>query len=448
MYPLLAPDIYIKRNPIGGYLYRLNDGHIEVCQINSTACDILELCDSTKTADEIAAVLSKRYFEEFSKARILTERFIEQSVVLGTCVMSDAPQKKVNKVYGDGSFWLPDFAVLHLTNRCLLRCKHCFISAKNGNDGHDMDFRVLETLIDELVDIGVYTIQLTGGEPFLFQELSRVLDKLIVSNINVILATSGSIGSGTHLGVLNHFPKERLQIQVSLDGLETYHNSIRQNKNAFSNTIETIRFLIGSSFVVSVVGTYINQTSNEIEELVKFVRDLGVHSFRLGYIMLSGRAESYYSKDAIRTFHDYKQYIVMLQERYNSQTFRIASEDRYRMLSAESEDIHCGAGAKLVSIASDFTIMPCPSLRLNMGAYSKKGDLTKSLKQWSRFFMEDTPPGGSRCGQCNDKELCNMCYSQAVISSANMKNCRYSLQEIEKRVLSRIDSKVDTNAKN
>lgn len=76
-----------------------------------------------------------------------------------------------------------------LTNCCNLECKHCFNkSDKVGHNG--LNKEEVFALIDELAELGINNVYITGGEPTCYPYFYDVVNYFIENNIEVILATN------------------------------------------------------------------------------------------------------------------------------------------------------------------------------------------------------------------------------------------------------------------
>lgn len=85
---------------------------------------------------------------------------------------------------------------LDLTDRCTLRCKNCLALKPYFTNRKEMPWEQMEQVIDRLVSLKWFRrFHLLGGEPFLYEHLEKVLDKLCavpeVEHINII--TNGTV---------------------------------------------------------------------------------------------------------------------------------------------------------------------------------------------------------------------------------------------------------------
>jgi MoaA/NifB/PqqE/SkfB family radical SAM enzyme len=133
-------------------------------------------------------------------------------------------------------------------------------------------------VIDAAAAYGIKEFLLTGGEPFLREDIfdicayshSRGLRNIITTNGVLIDAGLAGRIAGSHL---NH-------IHFSLDGLEEANDYYR-GKNAFSKTIEAIKLLdkqraAGRHFSLGVALTVMNENVPELYEIVKLADELNV----------------------------------------------------------------------------------------------------------------------------------------------------------------------------
>ena len=132
-------------------------------------------------------------------------------------------------------------AILSLTGMCNLNCLHCFNAKKINTDTKYIN----ERLIDSLMEFGVQTFYLTGGEPTLCWEYLLSTIRLIKSkssknkislNTNGILLSLDDIKTLVNAGVNN--------IQISVDGYPAeIHDKIRGKK-----TFEKIQWIFNEDY--------------------------------------------------------------------------------------------------------------------------------------------------------------------------------------------------------
>jgi MoaA/NifB/PqqE/SkfB family radical SAM enzyme len=71
---------------------------------------------------------------------------------------------------------MPTTVVIEPTARCNFNCPGCY--AKSTREGADLPYEQIETIVEEVIDMGVSLITISGGEPFLREKDDRVLTRL------------------------------------------------------------------------------------------------------------------------------------------------------------------------------------------------------------------------------------------------------------------------------
>ena len=134
MYPLLKWNIVLVKQYEKTYVYNLNrkeDGIIVSSNfkyevINRAASDILELCDGTKTINDIVTSLSLRYEENIEDIYNIVEEFLKESIKKGYVELRKTAKLEPIKVYGNNRSYTPFHAEFEITKKCPLRCIHCY----------------------------------------------------------------------------------------------------------------------------------------------------------------------------------------------------------------------------------------------------------------------------------------------------------------------------------
>ncbi len=112
-------------------------------------------------------------------------------------------------------------AMINITNRCTLRCKHCFVYREaNPNRPTKKTEMPTELMIDQIKKIrrkhGIYSMVWMGGEPLLRKDVLTVGIKLFPRNV---ITTNGT------LPFINLGPK--IKWVISLDGPEEINDEVR-----------------------------------------------------------------------------------------------------------------------------------------------------------------------------------------------------------------------------
>ena len=87
---------------------------------------------------------------------------------------------------------------LYVTDRCNLRCKHCWIEPLycedcEDNNNNEFNLKYLKKAIEDAREIGLNRVKVTGGEPFLRKDIIDIIEYLHAQNITVDIETNGTL---------------------------------------------------------------------------------------------------------------------------------------------------------------------------------------------------------------------------------------------------------------
>ncbi|MCP4978031.1 MAG: radical SAM protein [Maribacter sp.] len=141
--------------------------------------------------------------------------------------------------------------LIHLLDRCNLLCKHCYLNAyENGK--HVLPLDLVKRTIDEANELGIKSVQLSGGEPFLYPHICEVLKSTIGKNFIVTISTNGTLIDDESAALL---AETHAHIVTSIDGPEDYHDMFRGRKGSFAKAEDGIARLVDLDIPVKIVTT-------------------------------------------------------------------------------------------------------------------------------------------------------------------------------------------------
>ncbi|MDO8517457.1 MAG: radical SAM/SPASM domain-containing protein [Nanoarchaeota archaeon] len=163
-----------------------------------------------------------------------------------------------------------------LTYDCILRCLHCYLSAGEHPEIKSMNFT--QKRADEFYDFfKPESVSATGGEPLLKPDLIRILAKSTAKYGGALeLVTNGILLKGDFVKELTDLNPQSFY-QISLDGLEDFHDYLRQRKGSYQSAIKAIDLTssLGRLTKARMTVTFENykQIPKLIETLDKFERN-------------------------------------------------------------------------------------------------------------------------------------------------------------------------------
>ncbi len=421
MYPVLLEPARLKVQPDTIVLYMIVDKEVKTVNINRTAYEILMLCDGRHSIEDIIFTMQQRYQEEYQKVKEMVEEFIHNSILIKTISISNNMCNVSIHVSGSNEYWTPDFVDIEITHKCMLKCRHCYLSA-NMEEKPLMEWSRLKEILYEFKNLGVDIVQITGGEPLLHPQICSIINLLLQVDMQFIIVTSGFYYTPKILKCLEKISlKQGGRLQVSVDGLQNTHNYIRGNENAFKKTIEFIEYLTSKNVLVDTVTTINSNTYNEQEifNLCGLMKKKGVRRFRISSTLEMGRAAESHLTVSKEFISIIEKLTISLRKKYEDDKFSII----YDEYSEKSNTKSCGMGYRFFRIDPEFNLYPCPLSQDILGNL-KKTPLSFFTNKETKYH-QIKPPQKEICGECEMFFLCSGCISQGLINRNKVEKCAW-----------------------
>lgn len=190
----------------------------------------------------------------------------------------------------NNTFSAPETVFLEVTKKCNLRCKHCFNNSGQLAE-NEMTLEEIRKLIDNFAEIGVFTVKITGGEPFSRKDIFDILSYLDSKSINYIVFTNGTnISAGDMVKIKNL--RCLLKIRVSIDGNRETNDAIR-GTGSFDKAIETVKQFKKNSIPCEINYTITKANYMQLEDLESELATFGIkYKINIGMVKIAGRAKT------------------------------------------------------------------------------------------------------------------------------------------------------------
>ena len=188
---------------------------------------------------------------------------------------------------------LPEEIAFKLTNRCDLRCSHCYQWKEDGYHRQlsaaemkgDLDLTILERVF-AATHAKRSNVYLWGGEPLVYQHWDGLIDLLERDPRWTSICTNGTMLEKRMPSLLR--VSKNLELSVSLDGFAPEHNAVR-GKLAFERTMAGLHLLLerkrSGDFLGEVTVNFVitRPMVARIFEFARYVEALGVDTLYVSY---------------------------------------------------------------------------------------------------------------------------------------------------------------------
>ncbi len=312
------------------------------------------------------------------------------------------------------------FIQLHLTERCNLRCTHCY---QEGTCSQEMSFGEVRDLVSEVSDMiseweDSYELRfsrsfnVTGGEPFLRPDLFDILEEIASRGFGLYVLTNGTLVSDRAARMLAEAGVEG--VQVSIEGPEAVHDSVRGG-GSFSSSIRGISHLLNEEVPVSLNVTLSEFNAARFPEVVELAKSLGIPKVGFSRLVPSGRGLAMVN-DSLKAERLRTIYSELLSLRVPG--VEIVTGDPIAAQMGSDADLTdcgatpqggCAAAVSGLTILPDGTVTPCRRLTVPIG--NIRHDSLRELWATSPVLesLRDRTSYTGRCGTCPRWSRCRGC---------------------------------------
>lgn len=175
---------------------------------------------------------------------------------------------------------------LALTYRCNNACTHCY-NDRNRNIP-EINLDSWKRVLDKIWQQGIPHVVFTGGEPTLIEYLPELI--AYAQNIGLVTGMNTNGRRLRDMGYVTALTASGLDhVQITLEShLESTHNAMVANNSAFKQTVTGIKNALASNLYVMTNTTLLSPNMAYLEELLRFLAELGVQTVGLNALIYSG----------------------------------------------------------------------------------------------------------------------------------------------------------------
>ncbi len=301
---------------------------------------------------------------------------------------------------------IPVLGTLELTDRCNLRCLHCYVPADKKNSAsskEELTTQQWTDIIDQATAAGCLFLLITGGEPLLRPDFHAIYRHACRSGLRVTVFTNANLLSESILDLFEEYPPHAVEVSVYGATAATYEN-ITGVKGSFARCMQGIGRLKDHGVRLKLKTVLLTVNMHELEDMEsaalgldapfrfdpmvtpRLDRDPAPIQYRLSPAQAAEK--EFASNERAQLYHDFF-------HRINS-----------RGLSADL--FQCGAGTTMFYINSSGMMRPC------LMVSSMEQDLLRStfMQVWeSDIFrkLRSSEKAPEQCRTCDTKAVCGYC---------------------------------------
>lgn len=373
--------------------------------LNNSAAAILYLVHLKYSEEQIVKLFQNKYKKNYDKEICMfIKRLVDKRILV-----TEKPEKQYvnfekDKLVGHEYFFgIPDRVQLAITKSCNLRCKHCYVPGTSPCNNNNMTLKNIKKIIDRLSDLGVFVIQISGGEPLLHPDINEIIEYIYSKHMAIQLFTNATLLKDT---LTKSSIKKVMEFIISIDGIEWFHDEFRGIQGAFSKTKTSVKNLIN-------LGTNVKISYSLVEENKKFLtktyyefKELGVKSFVCSVPTPTGNARNF--RYTIKQYHELFQ--IMSEFYDKNKTDKISVNYQGKVFNNLPDEFSCSAGKTFLYIDTDYNVYPCPFFAQEKFKLFNFFDKSNHKETWnnSDILLPFRKAMHSKTKGCENCQICNI----------------------------------------
>lgn len=319
------------------------------------------------------------------------------------------------------------FIQIHLTERCNLRCRHCY---QGGGRTAELSLSEVRAVVAEVADMlaewsAAYGLEfsrsfnVTGGEPLLREDLFEILAAMAERGFATYLLTNGTLVEQEQAQRLAGLGVKG--VQVSLEGPEAVHDRIR-GAGSFAASRRGVTRLLAAGLPVTLNATLSALNAGHFREMVAYAAELGVPRLGFSRLVPSGRGLGLLDQmlAPARLEEIYREIFALETAGLEIVTgdpvaSRLRGGSRAEMGAVATGG--CAAGLSGLTILPDGTVTPCRRLNIPLG--NVREDSLREIWADSPVLegLRDRARYRGKCGRCPAWAHCRGCRAIAYAHS-------------------------------
>ncbi len=285
---------------------------------------------------------------------------------------------------------LDGYVIFTPTYRCNLSCEHCNLTSRNKK-ADELSLNEISNIFGRSDLLRNINISISGGEPFLREDIIDIVKIILSENNTVSIITNGTQTERIADFVNASIDLSKINISFSLDGIGDVHDSIR-GMGAFERLIESVNLLKRKKIKFSC-GAVIQK--NNIEHL-NFIYDYcKTNDITLAFSPMIWFNQFVYTEDQVDSVTSFlNQYDLAY----------MASRGKYKIKD-------CHAGTRSCYIDSTGRVYTCSTMGAN---FEEKKFLMGCLREYDYNFDVLVYSRSARVAFENVR-ICEGCYGACEI---------------------------------
>lgn len=326
--------------------------------------------------------------------------------------------------------------VWNTTNRCNLRCKHCYINAEDIDYSNELTHDEAREFIRDLAAMKAPVLLFSGGEPLLRKDLFELGRYAVDMGLRAVISSNGTLIDDEMAQKIKMAGFQ--YVGISIDGGRETHDDFRNKKGAFDEALRGVKACQKIGIKTGVRFTVNKHNQQDLPEIFDILKNEGIPRFCMYHLVYAGRGEQMIEMDTTLDekrkilelvsqktveLHNQGVEVEILTTDNHADGIYLLNQIRRRQPERSEEiikllEMHggCSAGTKFANVDPQGNVHPCQFWQdYSVGNIREKpfSEIWTSDDELMVKLREKEKHVTGKCGSCNYKSLCAGCRIRA-----------------------------------
>ena len=180
---------------------------------------------------------------------------------------------------------------LYVNFHCNLHCDYCCVRSSPTARRRELGIDRVRRIAREAPPLGVRELFVTGGEPFLLEDIDDIVIALAEA-APVTLLTNGMLFRGPRLAALKRLPRAGVTLQISLDSPDPALHDLHRGRGAWQRALDGIDLARSEGFRVRLAATVATDDDEERFKAFLDTRHVALEDRVIRRVAMRGAAAS------------------------------------------------------------------------------------------------------------------------------------------------------------
>lgn len=326
--------------------------------------------------------------------------------------------------------------VWNMTNRCNLRCKHCYIDAEDRHYKEELTTEEAREFICDLGKMRVPVLLFSGGEPLIRKDLFLLGELASEQGLRPVISSNGTLIDDE---IAKKIKKAGFQyVGISIDGMEKTHDEFRDQQGSFKAALRGIRACLDNGVKTGIRFTVNKYNMADLPAILDLVEKEGIPRFCMYHLVYAGRGKSmadmdttieekrnileFLSQKTLELFHKGIEVEILTTDNHADGIFLFnyikekepnRADEIIQLLNMHGG---CSAGTKFANVDAFGNVHPCQFWQdYTVGNIRQKpfSQIWNSDDELMVKLREKEKHVQGKCKECSYKSLCGGCRIRA-----------------------------------